>query len=131
MYSSIGKRVPVHAAALGRAILAYQPFEEWKEIVSERGLTNYRPNTITSIEELAKEFEIGRERGYAIDDAEHEEELRCIAAPVFDHTDSVNATISLTFPVIRVDYEEIKETAPTLLNHSKEISRKIGWDGDD
>ena len=131
MYSSVGKRVPVHAAALGKAILAYQPAEEWKAIVSESGMTQYRQNTITSIEELAQELETVRERGYAIDDAEHEEELRCIAAPVFDHTDSVNTAISLTFPAIRVGCEEIKKTAPTLKNHSREISRKIGWDGED
>jgi DNA-binding IclR family transcriptional regulator len=94
-------------------------------------MPKYRSNTISSIEELAEEFETVREKGYAVDDAEHEEELRCIAAPIFDHEDSVNSAVSLTFPASRVDREEMEEMAPTLLVHCEDISRKIGWDGEE
>ena len=131
MYSSIGKKVPVHAAALGKAILAYLPSEKWKEIIEEKGMPGYSSNTITSVEELSDELEAIKARGYAIDNAEHQEELRCIASPVFDHTNSVIAAVSLTLPSIKIDSDEIKKLAPTLIDHSQKISRKIGWDGEE
>jgi DNA-binding IclR family transcriptional regulator len=87
--SAIGRGYPAHATNLGKVLLADLPRERVAEIVAERGLAAYTPKTITDLPALEAELESIRERGYAIDDEEYDEGLRCIGAGVRDHSGHV------------------------------------------
>lgn len=86
----IGTRVPLHSTALGKAILAHLPSEQFRTIVDQRGLPSFTERTTTDIDTLLEELEAINNRGYAIDDEEHHEGLRCIAVPILSNGDRVS-----------------------------------------
>ena len=100
--SAIGRGYPAHATNLGKVLLADLPPERVTEIIAERGLAAFTPNTITDPVELTAELERIRERGFAIDDEEYDEGLRCIGAGVRDHSGHVVSALGIGGPVTRV-----------------------------
>jgi len=111
----IGTRVNLHCTALGKTILAHMPDERVEEIIDRRGLPAVTEKTTTDFEELQAELETIRERGYAIDDEEHHEGLRCIAAPVLSNGDRVLGAMSIAGPSNRMKGERFTEEIPKLL----------------
>jgi DNA-binding IclR family transcriptional regulator len=67
-----------------------------------------------------------RKRGYAVDDMEHEVGVRCIAAPIWDSTDKVVASLSISGPSIRLTETTIPELAQLIMATTKEISKELG-----
>lgn len=126
MYSQIGRRAPYHASAVGKAILAFLPQEEVERIIS-KGLEKYTKNTITDPEKLKKHLEMIRQKGYAVDDEENEVGIRCVGAPVFDHTGMVIAAISISGPIVTVTKEKIAELSEKVMESARRISEKMGW----
>jgi IclR family KDG regulon transcriptional repressor len=127
MHSAIGKRSPVHCTGLGKAMLAYLSDQDLEAAVQRKGLTRYTPRTITSFQELKEHLALVRSKGYAIDDAEHEEEIRCVAAPVRDHRGEVIAAISLSVPSMRCNRQRIESFAPSVCHYADQISRQMGY----
>lgn len=127
MYSSVGKKSPVHATGLGKAILAYLPEKEVEQIISQRGLEKFTDNTIDSLKNLKEEIEQTRERGYAIDDAEHIEVIRCVACPIFNRNSRPVAAISVSVPTFEMEMKELVEIAPIVKNYALDISKKLGY----
>ena len=109
--SAIGRGYPAHATNLGKVLLADLPRERVLEIVHERGLAAYTPKTITDLGALEAELEPIRERGYAIDDEEYDEGLRCIGAGVRDHSGHVVSALGIGGPVTRITPERVEELA--------------------
>lgn len=127
MYSAVGRRAPAHCTGLGKAILAFLPRDERQRILKEKGLKAYTANTITSIPEFERECELIRARGFALDLGEHEEEIRCVAAPIFDHTGCPIAALSVAIPAFRIDRDQLEELGPKVVKVAQEISRKLGY----
>ena len=131
MVSAVGKRAPAHCTAVGKVILAGLPDEELRQIIRQRGLRWYTPTTITSVEGLERELALINERGYAIDDGEHEPEIRCVACPVRDHTGRIVAAASVSAPTSRMSRERVEALAPLVGRCSDRISRRLGHVPDD
>ncbi|MEW8958211.1 MAG: IclR family transcriptional regulator [Moorella sp. (in: firmicutes)] len=129
MYSQIGRRVALHSTAVGKAILAFLPPEEVEEIIGEKGLPAFTPRTITSLTTLQAELAGVRERGYAVDDGENEEGIRCVGAPIFDHQGQVIAALSISGSVITVTLERLPILGLLVRRASGEISRRLGYKG--
>jgi DNA-binding IclR family transcriptional regulator len=103
----IGARFPAHCSAVGKAILAHLPWERALEILEVQGMKKFTPNTITTPEELRGELQRVREQGYAYDLEEAELELRCVGAPIRNHSGEVVASMSLAVSAYRFgDYKE-------------------------
>ncbi|MDQ2051801.1 IclR family transcriptional regulator [Natronolimnohabitans sp. A-GB9] len=98
----VGCRHHMHSTAFGKAILSHLPRERVDEIIDQHGLPRVTPQTITSRDELFEELERTRERGFAVDDEERLEGLRCIAAPIRFNSDVIGA-ISVSGPTTRID----------------------------
>lgn len=128
MYSSPGKTAPLHATALGKVVLAHLQKGRSKELLSELEFTSYTKNTLTSEEELRKELECIRKRGYAIDDEEFEEGIKCIAAPIYRHDGKVDAAISLTGLAAQMREEDIEQKARLVKDYARNISSKLGYE---
>src|SRR6267378_3305452 len=90
---TVGSRAPAYCTAVGKAMLAELPDAEVSEIVRRSGLKAFTPNTITTATALKDELRAVRSRGYAIDDEEKEEGLRCISAAVSGHSGRLFAAI--------------------------------------
>ena len=83
--------------------------------------------TIDSEARLAVELEKVRGLGYAVDDMEHEEHLRCVGAPIRNVHGEVFASLSLSGPAERNTHERILSMAPSVVRAATEISRRLGW----
>ena len=127
MYSTIGKRAPIHCTGAGKAILSFLPEEEIKKILDECTLTKYTEKTITDKNKLFDELAVINQRGYSIDDEEHELGIRCVAAPILNHNKQVVAGLSVAGPNMRMTEEKLAFYKEKILFYAREISRKIGY----
>jgi len=127
MYSAVGKRAPIHATGLGKAVLAHFSDEEIEQYVEQKGLKNYTDSTITNLSDLKKELEEIRNNGYAIDNKEHEEEIVCVAAPIFENKEGVIAALSVAAPASRKSVKDMEHLAPLVVDHANSISSSLGW----
>ncbi len=91
----IGKRAPVHLTAVGKAIAAYLPEHQVEHIIAARGLGGGTEKAVTTPAEFKESLRAIRQLGYALDDEEEVLGVRCIGAPVRDHTGKVTASISI------------------------------------
>jgi len=126
MSTIVGARAPAHCTGVGKVLLAHQSAEAARAII-DAGLKRYTPNTITDPEALLEELGSIRARGCAIDDEEIEVGLRCIAAPIRDHTGQVIAAISVAAPVQRMSKKNVQTTVPTVTAAAEAISRRLGY----
>jgi IclR family KDG regulon transcriptional repressor len=124
--SAIGRGYPAHATNLGKVLLADQPRERVEAIIAERGLAAYTPQTITDPVELDAELELIRRRGYAVDNEEYDEGLRCIGAAVRDHSGHVVAALGIGGPVTRITPERIEEMGDLVMTAARGLSRRLG-----
>jgi len=104
MGSRVGGRAPAHCTGLGKCLLAYLPDAEVREFYSVNGMRSYTDNTITDTGQLLFQLAKIRERGYAVDDVEHEPDVKCLAAPVWNHRQVVVASISISGPEQRMNH---------------------------
>ena len=102
MSSRVGGRSPAYCTAVGKALLAYQDSSTVRSFFSRNGMKRFTANTITSVEELANELSSVKARGYAIDNAEHEDDVKCVAVPLWNHLNVAVAAISISGPVERM-----------------------------
>lgn len=128
-YSVIGVRAPLHCTAVGKAIMAFLPEKEIEKVIEEKGLQRFTENTITEKEHLMKELDKVRKLGYAVDNMEHEEGVRCVGAPLRNHLGNVFASISVSGPSQRLESKKIPDIAKRVMSVANEISRKMGFRG--
>lgn len=126
MWSRVGHTMPAYSTGVGKAILAFLPPEELRRILPAR-LEARTPATIPTRAELEAHLAEVRARGYSTDDIENEEGIRCVGAPVFDHSGSVCAGISIAGPAMRVTPERFPELGEMVRRAASEISARMGW----
>jgi DNA-binding IclR family transcriptional regulator len=123
--SSVGLRLPCHCTGLGKALLAYDP-NGLDRFYGKQPFLRRTTHTITDLEQLRDEIGLIMKRGFALDDEEFEDGLRCIAAPVFDHTGTAIAAISVSGPINRISDEIVGEWSKEVMNVAREISSALG-----
>lgn len=126
MSSFVGLRNPMYCTGVGKSILAFLPDDEIRAIWQRTKPVRFTENTITTLSALDADIRLIRQRGYAIDDEEHEAGVRCIAAPILNFSGSPVAAISLSAPAVRLDDAEIQKYAPMVLDAASNISRYFG-----
>jgi DNA-binding IclR family transcriptional regulator len=92
-------------------------------------LKSYGPNTITSKKKLRHELEKIRNQGYAIDNEELAYGLRCVAAPIFDHTGLPRYSISVAGPAMRLTEKRTQQIQKTIKKVCDELSKRLGDSG--
>jgi IclR family KDG regulon transcriptional repressor len=125
--SRVGLRNPVHCTAVGKAMMAWLPDSEIENIVQRHGLRRFTTKTITTLAELRAELVQVRECGYAVDDEEHEDDVRCVAAVVRDHAGRPAAAMSIAAPSFRIPRAKIPVFAQTICKAAQELSREWGF----
>lgn len=127
MYSRAGKRASASCTALGKALLAYQPphelnLDQWK-------FKRFTENTIITPVALLKELQAIRQNGLAWDRGEHEEDIYCISAPVFDSNSLVIASISIAITIKYTSLEKLASFTDDLQRTTSSISLAMGFTG--
>ncbi|HOA19835.1 MAG TPA: IclR family transcriptional regulator [Sedimentibacter sp.] len=124
--TKIGARLPAYTTADGKIIICYQNKDKIKNYLPKR-IPQYTNNTITNKGEFIKKLEEMKKNGYAIDNEEYVEGLKCVAAPIFDHDGKVRFSLSTTGPAFRMNEERIKELIVIIKEAANEISQRIGY----
>jgi DNA-binding IclR family transcriptional regulator len=97
-----GTRVPVHASAMGKAMLAFGTDGLGETVAALTPLERLTKNTITSKRRLTAELAVVRTKGFAVNDEERNVGVRAIAAPVLDHDGTARAAIAIQGPSVRM-----------------------------
>lgn len=124
--SAVGRGYPAHATSLGKVLLSDLPIDEVREILGTHGMASYTRTTTTDVERLLEELVVVSARGFAIDDEEYDEGLRCIGAPIRDHTGRVVAAIGIGGPVTRVTAARVDDLARVVIDAADGLSRRLG-----
>ena len=124
----LGRRVPVHCSAIGKAFTAFLPAARLKDIFEKRGLSAYTPRTIATTESLRAHLERVRQVGYAVDDEESEFGMRCLAAPVRDYTGRVVAALGISGPSTRLTLDRTHQLSSTVVAAANRLSIALGWE---
>ena len=128
MGSRVGGRAPAYCTGLGKCLLAYVPDPVVREVYSANGMRAYTPNTITDVGELLLEMARIRKRGYAIDEVEYEPDVKCVAAPVWNHRQTVVGAISVTGPEQRMNRLIAEgDVIESVLEAAQEASVRLGY----
>jgi len=121
----IGDRESLHCTSIGKVLLAFQDMRYIERFVAG-GLQKMASNTITDPDEFRRELQLIRSQGYAIDDHEFSDSMRCIAVPIFESRGRVHRGISISGPDSRFSFEKLEELKEPLLKASQELSEQLG-----
>jgi len=124
---TVGSRAPAYCTAVGKAMLAELPDAEVSDIVRRWGLKAITANTITTAAALKAELKAVRSRGYAIDNEEKEQGLRCISAAVRGHSGKLFAAISVSGPAFRITKGRIPEIGHVVMRAANDLSVEFGY----
>ena len=97
----VGSRVPAYCSGMGKTILAFLPPGEAARRLPRR-LEPLTPDTITDRAALLKNLALTRRRGFAMDNEEFMQGVRCVAVPVRGPAGDVGHAISLAGPAFRL-----------------------------
>ncbi|MCB2137705.1 MAG: IclR family transcriptional regulator [Rhodobacteraceae bacterium] len=92
----------MHVSGIGKALLAWYPEERVRQIVAQRGLQRFTDRSVASEAALMADLAAIRARGFAIDDEERAEGMRCVAAPIFNAYGEPVAGLSVSGPAFRM-----------------------------
>jgi DNA-binding IclR family transcriptional regulator len=121
----VGDRSRLHCTSIGKALLAWQAPADIEAVIAA-GLPALTANTITEPESLRRELGLVRERGYAIDDREMYDNMRCIAVPVFERDMPVRMGISCSGPDGRFSLEYLDRLRGPMVAGARDLSAKLG-----
>jgi DNA-binding IclR family transcriptional regulator len=127
MYSRIGGMAPLYCTGVGKVIVAFRPIAEQRTLVAGTTFVRHTAHTVAGPAEFLGELRLIRERGYATDQGEHEDAIRCIAAPIREADGSVRNCVSVSALVM--DADRLADYVPVLLETTGAISRELGWSG--
>jgi DNA-binding IclR family transcriptional regulator len=128
MISRLGSRIDLYCCSVGKVLLAHMEAHEAESIISKTELTKATVNTITNPDRLIRHLAAIRKNGYAIDDEENEQGIRCVAAPITNGSGKVEAAISISGPTTRITMERIEsDLKARVCQTANQISAKLGY----
>ncbi len=125
--TEIGQREPVHCTAVGKALVAFLPEDELNAVIGRLEFRRYTPRTITDPGQFRAHCHQIRAQGYAVDDEELYPGVRCIAAPIRAYDGSVVASLGISGPANRLQYEAIPRLGRVVAKYAEEISCRLGY----
>ena len=127
MYSRVGKRALLHCTAVAKVLIAALPEPERRRVAASIDYVTFTGNTITDADTYLAELRRVAERGFAIDDAEHEDFIHCVAVPIRGTGGEVLAALSLSVPQVLLDLDGLLDLVPDLRRTAVKASVECGW----
>jgi IclR family acetate operon transcriptional repressor len=133
LFTAVGNRTPLHATGAGKALLANLPAARRDALLERLDLRGFTGRTIVDRAALRRTLDEVRERGYAIDDEEYDEGVRCVAVAVLgapgreaagrENTAGLPvAALSISAPASRMTRQRCAELAPVLRRSAAELA---------
>lgn len=122
----IGQVLPHHVGAGPKVLLAYLPEPEREHAINQMEFTSYTPNTIADRDELRQYVARVLEQGYASDEGDYEPGVCAVGAPVWDHSGSVVAALSIAVPQSRYSEERRKQLIELAMDAARRLSAALG-----
>jgi DNA-binding IclR family transcriptional regulator len=123
--STVGRRTPAHCSSQGKMLLAEFSPSQLRAFVRANGLRRFTRLTICRIGGLERELLRVRANGYAIDDQEFEEGLKCIGAAIRDRSGNVVAAMSIAGPAVRLREERMPQLIQAVMNAAARLSSAL------
>jgi DNA-binding IclR family transcriptional regulator len=123
----LGTRLPLHAAAPGKAILARLPAAERDQILQKLSFDRFNERTICDVKEFVRELEQVGDLGYALDRGEQLSGIHCVAAPILNRHGYPLASIWVTGPTDRLRRGDFPAVGEIVRQHALTISGRLGW----
>lgn len=127
MVSHVGMIHPMYCSGVGKAIMATLPEKEVRKIWDASIIEKKTDKTIVTFEDMLTTLEEVRKNGYALDDEENEEGVRCIAASLRGYGKNVKYAFSISGPVSRMTKERLEELAVDMKKVQAELQRELGY----
>ena len=124
-----GSRVPIHATASGKLLMAQMTKKNRKALLSGLHFKPFTSNTIVDIDAMEKEFETILKNDFSTNKEEYHLGLIGVAVPVRRSDGTVVATLSIHAPSFRMSLETALGYVPLLRKSASEIVSEIGLDG--
>jgi len=122
-----GLRLTLHSSAVGKALLVTHSKGELLALFPEEQLQVFTDRTVSTRTEFFGQIDQVRTRGWAFDDEERFENLRCIAAPIYGPNGKAVAAVSIVGAAFQIPDAKIDELAAATMEICKEISTAIGF----
>jgi IclR family KDG regulon transcriptional repressor len=123
----VGYPRPAHCTAIGKVLLAWLPDGERKAFLAQARLESRTPKTITSVPQLEQELVKVQAQGYAFDDEEFTQGIRCLASPVRNFSGRVVAALGISAPVWRVSLDRVAELTNVVVMTGAALSEQLGY----
>lgn len=120
-----GTKSPLHVSGIGKALLAYAPFARVEQVIA-RGLPGFTSGSITDGATLRANLAQVRACGFAIDDQERAEGMRCIAAPIFNAYGEAVAGLSISGPVFRLPMDRATALGRSVRDAALQVTQATG-----
>ena len=128
-YSRIGRQLPIHCTAIGKSLLSRMDRKKVAELLKDYVFEKYTARTIDSMEAFVAELDRVAQEGAACDDEEHALGVRCVGAPVFDHTGEVVAAVSISTLTSVTPASETATYTDAVRKTAATISKALGFKG--
>jgi len=126
--SRVGCRVPTYCSGIGKAQLAYESMENIMNVLGRKELKKFTKTTIADRDRMIEHLMLVKEVGYAVDDEEWDEGVRCVGAPIMDYTRKVVGGLSISAPSVRMTLDKIKKDyVPLIKDACAKISADLGY----
>jgi IclR family acetate operon transcriptional repressor len=121
-----GTKAPMHVSGIGKALLGWYPEERVKGILARRGMERFTSLTHTSESALLRDLAHARARGFAIDDQERAEGMRCVAAPIFNSHGEPVAGLSVSGPAFRMNLSDATRLGAMVRRAADRVTEATG-----
>jgi DNA-binding IclR family transcriptional regulator len=125
--TAVGDRAYPHCTAVGKAVWSQLSADDIDRAVERIGLPRYTATTITDLTTLRQVLAESAARGYALDQAEHEEHNYCVAAPIFNQRGRAIAACSVSGTNPEILRGRLPELSARVVYTAQEISRYLGY----
>ncbi len=122
----VGATRPIYCTAVGKALAAWLPAAELDSIIGRTVFEQKTAKTITTPAAFRRELARIRATGFAIDNEEHIEGIRCIATPIRDHSGDVRASLCVLGPTNRLPQRRLVEIRRALAGVAANLSARLG-----
>jgi len=129
LFTRPGVRVPLNATGVGKVFLSKMSNPDLNSCLERTQPKPRTPYTLTDKIGIREELSRIRTKGFSIDNEEFEMGVRCVAAPVFDHSGELVAAISISGAAVRISQEKIDHFGKLVKRCSLAVSRELGFDG--
>ncbi|WP_433074452.1 IclR family transcriptional regulator [Dactylosporangium sp. CA-052675] len=126
MVSAVGRRLPAHCTAVGKMLLSSLDPAELDARLPAR-LPGMTPDSITDPRRLRAELDEIRAAGVAVDNGESDGAVRCVGAPVRDHTGATVAAMSISAPIMRWTPATHADWTRLVRDGAAELSTRLGY----